>query len=810
MSKNIKYLSSLFCLLILFCTSYGQTYSIKGTVLDSLTKESLPFANIRINDGQNGGITDIDGKFLLKSNTPILNLTFSYVGYKTIKLNAEQIRKDKNVLMSPSTTYLEGIIITPKENPANKIISKVVENRDKNNYENLPEFEYTTYERMFFAPENDSLPNIDSLKFDTTYQKMRSILNSQYLFLMESVNKRLYKYPQKNQYQVVASKVSGLKNPFFILSLQQMLATSFYKEPVTILGVDYINPISKSTFKRYYFEIQDTIVEPPPYDTTFIISFRPLLNSNFNSLKGLLSISSNNYAIRSIIAKASNIDSTYHAEIQQLNQIIDSNVWFPSQLNTEITFNTVELMVHNKERFKIKAVGKSYINDINLKPNLQNSDFGIVEMEIKQDYKTLCDSTWEEYRNIPLNAKEKKTYRVIDSIGEEANLDRYLSVMVHLINGTIPIKYFQLHLFDLVGYNKYEGWRLGAHISTTSRLSKRFSLGGYVAYGFKDKVTKYGGNIDFNIIPRYRTKISLQYKNDLYEAGIISDMFDISGFWGNYRNYMLDRMDKYTMYRVKTESMITRKVSAFVDLKHTIKSPLYDYSYIVGKNQNVQASVNLFKFSEATIGTIFRFGKNSAVSNSIVKTDDANSVCLAYTFGKNLFAKRTNYHRIELMALARKKHKLLAVTDFTVKSGYIIGKTPYVNLYNADASYSNYFLFSDNSFNTMRYNEFTSTRFISFFISHNTNKSLLKSKLIRPTPSFHFNFGYGYASPDSNHKGIEINSYEKGFYEVGLRLNKVLCSSLSAVGIGAYYRLGHYAFDSFKDNISINFTLNLF
>ena len=43
--------------------------------------------------------------------------------------------------------------------------------------------------------------------------------------------------------------------------------------------------------------------------------------------------------------------------------------------------------------------------------------------------------------------------------------------------------------------NGYEGVRLGGGLRTNAKLSRFFSVGGYGAYGFKDRMAKYGGDL---------------------------------------------------------------------------------------------------------------------------------------------------------------------------------------------------------------------------------------------------------------------------------------------------------------------------
>src|SRR5574343_1620529 len=76
-----------------FNLTYAQNYQFKGKVIDKNTKKTLPFVAVTIVGDNKGVQTDIDGKFIFKSNKSSLLLRFQYVGYQskeqTLKANEE-------------------------------------------------------------------------------------------------------------------------------------------------------------------------------------------------------------------------------------------------------------------------------------------------------------------------------------------------------------------------------------------------------------------------------------------------------------------------------------------------------------------------------------------------------------------------------------------------------------------------------------------------------------------------------------------------------------------------------------------------
>jgi hypothetical protein len=160
------------------------------------------------------------------------------------------------------------------------------------------------------------------------------------------------------------------------------------------------------------------------------------------------------------------------------------------------------------------------------------------------------------------------------------------------------------------------------------------------------------------------------------------------------------------------------------------------------------------------------------------------------------------YNRFDLKIGKSMFTKYLGTTTVTLMAGLIDRDIPYVNLYNARASYRPFTFHSPGSFATMRMDEFTADRFASFFFSHNFGKLLFRSKYFSPEPELVTNLGIGSLSNPENHLKEGIKSYEKGYYESGLVVNKILRLGLTDVGLAWFYRYGPYALPTAKENMA--------
>ena len=85
----MKRFLSLVCLFFLFvAAAYSQGYTIKGRVIDRLSRQPIEYANVLAVGGNNNGVgaaTDMDGNFVIEKVKPgICQLSVSYLGYKSV------------------------------------------------------------------------------------------------------------------------------------------------------------------------------------------------------------------------------------------------------------------------------------------------------------------------------------------------------------------------------------------------------------------------------------------------------------------------------------------------------------------------------------------------------------------------------------------------------------------------------------------------------------------------------------------------------------------------------------------------------
>lgn len=789
---------------------WGQEYTVSGKVVDAKTREPLAFVHLIVNDGKQGDVTDIDGKFSLFHSRPITSLTISYVGYNTLHYLVQGKTTGILIQLQPSWIELSEVEITPGENPAHRIINHAIDNRDLNDPSKLASFSYTSYDKMYFTIENDSLFLLDTTVMDKGSAELKSFLEERYFFLMETVSEKKFLFPDHRYDQVIASRISGFKDPIIVFMISQLQSTSFYDDIIRIADKNYINPVTKSSLRNYLFILQDTIYHPEPADTTFVIYYRPFLKSNFDGLEGLLYIHTHRWAIENVIAEPARKDRGISIRIQQKYERVDGEHWFPVQLNTDLVLTNVSASTDSAS-FPLTGIGKSYIRDIRINPELDRSEFSPAEIEVMPDAYARAEEYLYPYRIDTLSIKEINTYRYIDSIGKEHHFDEMAKSFETVMNGRIPWGIIDFDLRKVLRYNDYEGFYFGLGIQTNEKLSRLFSVGGHLGYGFRDRHLKYGGNVSLMISRNAELSLALRYLNDVSEPGGTHFFDDYEKFsYDHYRDPLLMRMDRLEAAEISAGIRSLSYLKTVVSFRNSYKEPGYEYYY--GFQQgDVMPLSNAFRFTEASISFRYaykeKFMKNVRTKVSLGTTWPV--VWLTYTLGmEDVMGGEYAFNRIDLKIEESFFIKYLGETNLMLRAGYIDTPLPYTNLYTGNGSYHAFTIYAPHSFATARLNEFLMDRYIAFYFSHNFGKLLIRKKGFAPEVEITTNIGYGKLQHPGYHHKITFTTMEKGFYESGLNMHRLVnVDGIIALGVGVHYRYGPYHLERELDNFAFKFTL---
>jgi hypothetical protein len=85
----------------------------------------------------------------------------------------------------------------------------------------------------------------------------------------------------------------------------------------------------------------------------------------------------------------------------------------------------------------------------------------------------------------------------------------------------------------------------------------------------------------------------------------------------------------------------------------------------------------------------------------------------------------------------------------------------------------------------------------------------MKGGFIKPEFAIASSIGFGSLKYTESHHNIDYKTMEQGYYESGILINNLLNLRFYSIGLGAFYRYGPYAFDTFKENAAFKITLKV-
>jgi hypothetical protein len=498
-------------------------------------------------------------------------------------------------------------------------------------------------------------------------------------------------------------------------------------------------------------------------------------------------------------------------KIQQQYELMDGRHWFPKQLNTDLIMKGVF-----NGTADLKGVGRTYIKDVKFDTALRKSGFDDITLDYQSGMKAQNDSFWNKYRIDTLTLKERNTYEVIDSIGKVAHLDRTLKLFLALSDNRLPIGIFDLNLDRIINENRHEGFRLGLGVHTNKEFSKWFMIGGFGAYGFRDKKSKYGGDASILLYKRRDIRIGCSYSHDVIESGAQSFYDDQKSFLNDeFRKFSIGKMDAIDDRKAFISGNFIKYIQANIYLRESHTTATDNYQF----NNDVRGLTNDFHFTETGIAMRFAYKEKfvKAFDQKLSNGTKYPVVWLNISRGwNNLLQGNYSYTRYDLQIEKSFRIRNVGRSGIIINGGLVDGNAPYPLLFNGKGSAANIeniyhtSFYSDNSFQTMGMNEFLSNRFLAVYYHHNFGHLLFKKKNFQPALRIISNAGVGWLNNPQQQTGMQIKTMEKGYYESGFQINNLIKITFTRLGIGVFYRYGPYADPMPKNNFYFKISTRFF
>lgn len=317
--KIMRLRKLLFILLQTVCTvgAYGQ---LSGSITNK-QGDPIPYANIYIEEQMHGTASDGSGRFSLHLNPGTYTVNFRAIGYKpqTQTINIGN-RETKIAVVLEATAYdLKEIVISNKNNPANRIMRKAISNG------------------QLYLSKLDGYNSNVYFKANVLFSKMASFIRwiapkdsklpiSGKTYTMELVNMLTYKAPDSYTQKTISYRTNFPGDNFDIPGVD-IYRSNIYNDQY----YDTPSPMGRQAFSCYKFHLVATTVQDGT--TIYKIGVAPKRSSGV-FFKGFLYIKDNTYEITNAEMETTNGLIKIHLNISY--DMVKQTVPLPTSISIKV------------------------------------------------------------------------------------------------------------------------------------------------------------------------------------------------------------------------------------------------------------------------------------------------------------------------------------------------------------------------------------------------------------------------------------------------------------------------------------------
>jgi hypothetical protein len=598
-----------------------KTTKIYGSVADASTNQPVLFANVVFQKSSIGILTDTAGNFVLETKRNFDSLTVSLLGYRSQTLAVSRgVTEEIEILLSPSSFELNMVEVRPGENPAFKILRKVIANKPINTPQNLDSYEYEAYHRVQFDLNNFTegiKKNLFLRPFDYMWDNTDTTedgVNYLPMLLTESSENHFYRKKSKVKKAIIKGRrtFKFFQAPKIMEFVKDMyIDPNIYDNYVVILDRSFPSPINDFYKRNYNFLLDSGIHVVNGYPCKHIY-FKPKGKSDV-AFTGDMFIDTSHYAVVQVDLEFSveaNINFVRNYWIQQNYSFVENKQWFLTKSRVIGDFTVIE---NAKDMTGFFGKKTTEIRDIKINQPQKNSFYTTIDPIIIEDSAYVRNEAfWNEARRDTLSVEQQNLVEMIDRMNHDPKWKLLIGSLKTLSDGWIPLRQIDIgNVFSFYSYNRIEGSRVKLGFRTNDTFSDQVKLKGYLAYGIGDNRFKGAGEASFAFPGKLskRWVVGAKYRNDLFQQGRSQNMIQLDHVLtslvrvsGAQKRTMLENYTGYIERQWFTG--LSTRVSVFKDNYSPLRS-----DFLV-RNELDTSSVSGFSAAGVKFNLRFGWGEN--------------------------------------------------------------------------------------------------------------------------------------------------------------------------------------------------------
>ena len=527
MKRGAAAFGLLFSLLSLSAGLCGQEVSIRGSVLDRHSEETIPFATVRFHRTEFVKLGDSAGGFSFRLRRwPSDSLLLTYAGFEDTYVRLDTSLKEIviRVDMERAKPATE-VVVKGRINRGLLLWRRIVKNKPLNDRSRFSNFGYELYNKLEIdlnkvdrermekgilppKPFKFILENIDSTSGETPFLP---------LYLTETLSDYYYQNePRKTREVIRASKTVGVRNESVSKLLGGMYQNvNVYSNFIPVFDLQFVSPLSDNGDAYYVYKVPDTqFVGGKRF---FHLVFQPK-NRGGNTFQGDAWIADSTYAVQKMnlrLSPGANVNFIEKLSLVQEFQRLNDTTWFLAKDRFVADFT----LLGKKTLGFIGRKTTTYRNVTVNGPSVTNAlQADRLQETVVLDDRAMShpDSFWVGRRHEPLDRNEASIYRMADTLLKNPVFKTYSEWINFIGSGYRNVGNFQIGpWFNWMSYNIHEGYRTRFDLGTNSNFSKRIYLSGYLAYGFRDNALKGKAEAIYQFSRSPRHRIHAMWRDDI-------------------------------------------------------------------------------------------------------------------------------------------------------------------------------------------------------------------------------------------------------------------------------------------------------
>lgn len=614
---------------------------LHGNVIDSITGESLSYANI-INkkDSRKSIVADENAKFNIVVNEEG-EWMITNQGYIPKYLPLFQNDTVVDILLVPITHDLSEVIVKPKKdkyskknNPAVNFMKNLRSHAKVGDPAENPFYSYDKYEktviglndfksdftRGFLSKNGKFLQNY----IDTSAWTGKKILD---LILKEKSSTQIMsKEPNANKEVVHGYRSVGMDERLNQDNMRIIFEDAFreiniFSDNIVLLQNRFVSPLSVIGPDFYKYFLTDTVYIGT--DKCIELSFVPR-NPESMGFNGKIYVEADDslMTVRKVIMRSPHDINMNYIENIFISQSFEKDSIGKRHKTYDDVCVELKILSGLPEFYGRKTT--SYKNfSYEKRKDLEDYYTRLGNLFVLSETNSWNESFWEPERMVPLSLAESR----MGNITKEARRvplfywgGKFLSLMESgYVRTGKPSKFDFGPINTLVSANSVEGVRFRVGGMTMSPLNSHLFARGYLAYGTKDRKLKYRADVEYSFTPK---------KNHSYE-------WQRHGIYASWM-YDTDMLGQHYLFTNSDNIFLSlkRKESILVTYRRQIKG---GYILELPNNFSVEASFRN-EIQEATRWLPFRFSNGKYESRY---SQSAFSVSLRWAPGEKFIQGRS-------------------------------------------------------------------------------------------------------------------------------------------------------------------------